>query len=163
MRYFTTSFAAITISLWLGGVVTLALLVMAVFLASGLDRETAGRAASAMFIWFARAQLVVGALALIAVFLGYLQRRSPLVVILFVLLGIAAVGAVIFSIHFVPRIDALRLSGQAESPEFKTLHKQSENLMTALMVVLFAATLLLPAFCRALLAPKEPKVDSLPA
>jgi hypothetical protein len=155
MRYITTSLAVITISLWLGGVVTLALLVMAVFLASGLDRETAGRATSAMFIGFARAQLVVGALALIAVFLGYLHRRSPLVVILFVLLGIAAVGAVLFSIHFVPRIDALRLAGQADSAEFKTLHKQSEHLMTALMIVILAAATLLPAFCRALLAPKE--------
>jgi hypothetical protein len=163
MRYFTSTLAVLTISLWLGGVVTLALLVMAVFMASGLDRETAGRATSAMFIWFARAQLVVGALALIAVFLGYLQRRSPLAVILFALLGIAAVGAVIFSIHFVPRIDALRLGGQADSAEFKMLHKQSEHLMTALMAVVFAAAILLPAFCRALLAPAEPKVDLLPA
>src|SRR4051812_34974472 len=109
MRYFTAAFAVLTTSIWLGGLITLALLVMAIFMGSGLDRETAGRATSTMFIWFGRGQLIICALALIAVFLGYLQHRGPISVALFVMLALGAVGAVIFSIYFVPKIDALRL------------------------------------------------------
>jgi uncharacterized membrane-anchored protein len=163
MRYLTTSLAVLTISIWLGGVVTLALLVMAVFMASGLDHESAGRATSAMFIWFGRAQLVVGALALIAVFLGYLQRRGVIPVLLFVMLAIAAVGAVVFSSYFVPRIDALRIAGQSDSGEFKSLHRQSEQLMQGITAVIFIATTMLPAFCRGLLPIAQPRGSSLDA
>jgi hypothetical protein len=162
MRYLTATLAVVMTSLWLGGLITLAVLVMAVFMASGLDRETAGRATSAMFIWFGRGQLIVGALALIAVFLGYLQNRGAIAMLLFAMLGLGAIGAVVFSAYFVPRIEALRIAGQAESVDFQTLHKQSEQLVKGLTGAVFVAALLLPAFCRALLAPK-PKADSLPA
>jgi hypothetical protein len=151
MRYLAAALAVISTSLWLGGLVTLAVLVMAVFLASGLDRESAGRATSAMFVWFGRGQLAVAALALIGVFLGYVQRRGGVAVALFVLLGLAAVGAAAFSAYFVPRLEGLRLAGQSTSPDFKAMHKQSEHLMTGLTAVVFAAALLLPAFCRAVL------------
>jgi hypothetical protein len=162
MRYLTATVAVLMTSVWLGGLITLAAMVMAVFMASGLERETAGRATSAMFIWFGRGQLIVGALALIAVFVGYLQNRGGISIVLFAMLGLGAIGAVAFSMYFVPRIEALRLAGQAESVEFRTLHKQSEQLMKGLTAAILVAALMLPAFCRALLAPK-PKSDSLPA
>jgi hypothetical protein len=105
----------------------------------------------------------VGALALIAAFLGYLQHRRGLTVAMFVVLAIAVLGAVAFSIYFVPKIDALRLAGQSESLEFKSLHKQSEHLMSGVMAVLFVAALLLPAFCRAMLVSAKARSESLPA
>jgi len=162
MRYLTATFAVVTISVWLGGLIALAAMVMAVFMASGLDRETAGRATSAMFIWFGRGQLIVGALALIAVFLGYLRHRGGVTMILFAVLGLGAIGAVAFSGYFVPKLETLRLAGHAESPEFQTLHKRSEQLMEGLTVTILLAAMFLPAFCRAVLTPK-PKSESLPA
>jgi hypothetical protein len=163
MRYLTASFAVITISLWLGGLVMLAVSVIAIFKTSGLDTQTAGRAASAIFILFGRGQLIVSALALIAVFFGYVQERRKLTMGLFAMLGLGAIGAVIFNMHFVPAIDKLRLAGQADSVEFKSLHRQSEQLMQGITAALFVAAVMLPAFCRSLFSPAEPKANSLPA
>jgi len=160
MRYFTSALVTLTTSLWFGGLVTLALLVMAVFIGSGLDRETAGRATSSMFVWFGKAQLVVAALALIATFLAYLQRRGGVVVFLFVLQIVATVGAVVFNMYIVPKLEGLRLSGQSKSADFQTLHKQSEHLMTIVMVILLLATLALPALCRRLALPTTTPTDS---
>jgi uncharacterized membrane-anchored protein len=162
MRYFTSALVTLTTSLWFGGLVTLALLVMAVFISSGLDRETAGRATSSMFVWFGKAQLVVAAVALIATFLAYLQRRRGAVVLLFVLQAVATVGAVVFNMYIVPKLEGLRLAGQSKSADFQSLHKQSENLMSVVILIMFAATLALPAVCRSLYAPRV-KTESEPA
>jgi uncharacterized membrane-anchored protein len=163
MRYLTSALVTLTTALWFGGLVTLALLVMAVFIGSGLDRETAGRATSAMFVWFGKAQLVVAAVALIATFLAYLQRRGGIVVTLFVLQIVATLGAVAFNMYVVPKLEGLRIAGQSQSADFKSLHKQSESLMSVVILILFAAALLLPKFCRALLGPLQPKSDSAAA
>ena len=155
MRYLTSTLIIVTTSLWFGGLVTLALLVMAVFFASGLERETAGRAASAMFVWFGKAQLIVAAVALIATFLGYLQRRGGIIVTLFVLQIAAAIGAVIFNMYFVPRLESMRSAGQSQSAAFQAMHKQSESLMSVAMLILLVATILIPAVCRALYTPRR--------
>jgi hypothetical protein len=170
MRYFTCAFAVLTTSVWLGGCVALAVLAVAVFRGSGLDRETAGKATAAMFLWFGRGQLLVGALALIAVFLGYLQRPKAgrgggAIAALFVLLAAASIAAAAFNMYLVPRIEQLRLTGQAQSAAFHVLHKQSERLMTGLTAALLIAAALLPAFCRAVLPPRAPAApaDASPA
>jgi hypothetical protein len=165
MRYLTATLAVLTTSLWFGGCVTLAVLAVAVFKASGLDRETAGNATSAMFRWFGVGQLLVGAVALIAAFLGYLLRPKAgpggaAITVLFSLLALASLAAVAFNMHFVPRIEELRKSGQAQSAAFQTLHKQSEHLMTGLTLVLLVAVVLLPGFCRAVLAPRRSETGS---
>jgi hypothetical protein len=156
MRYLTAALAVVTVSLWFGGCVALAVLAVAVFKASGLERETAGRATSAMFVWFGRGQLAVGALALIFAFLGYLQRPKfgggSAITLLFALLAVASLAAVAFNMYFVPQIEKLRLEGQSQSAAFQALHKQSEHLMTGQTALLLIAALLLPAFCRAVLA-----------
>src|SRR5258706_5114212 len=152
MRYLTAAMVILFTSLWLGGLITLALLVMAVFISLGLDRETAGRATSSMFVWLGKAQLVVAAVALIATFLAYLQRRGGIVVMLFVLQIVATLGAVAFNMYIVPKLEGLRIAGQSQSADFKSLHKQSESLMSVIIVILFGATLFVPAVCRALYA-----------
>src|SRR5260221_10831748 len=149
MRYLTAAMVILFTSLWLGGLITLALLVMAVFISSGLDRETAGRATSSMFVWFGKAQLVVATFALIATFLAYLQRRGPMIVVLFTLLTVAALGAVAFSMYIVPRLEELLIAGQSQSTDFQTLHKQSALLMTGMILIILCTTLMLPADCRA--------------
>jgi glucan phosphoethanolaminetransferase (alkaline phosphatase superfamily) len=155
MRYLTSSLIIVTTALWFGGLVTLALLVTAVFKTPGLDRETAGRAASSMFVYFGKAQLIVAAVALIATFFGYLQRRGGIIVTLFVLQIVAAIAAVAFNMYFVPRLDNLRSAGQSQSADFQAMHKQSVNLMSGAMFILLAGTILIPAVCRALFAPRK--------
>ena len=154
MRYLTSALVTLSTSLWFGGLVTLALLVMAVFISSGLDRETAGRATSSMFVWFGKAQLVVAAVALIATFLAYLQRRGGVVILLFILQAVSTVGAVVFNMYIVPKLEGLRLAGQSKSADFQSLHKQSENLMSVVILIMFVATLVVPAVCRSLYAPR---------
>ena len=163
MRYLTAALTVLTVSFWLGGCVTLAVLAVAVFKASGLDREAAGHATAAMFRWFGIGQLGVGALALLAAFFGYIfrprtGRGAAVIVAIFALLALASLAAVAFNMYFVPRIEALRKSGQSQSASFQLLHKQSEHLMTGLTLVLLLATLLLPPFCRAVLG--RPRSDS---
>jgi len=152
MRYLTTALLILSTSLWLGGLVALAALVMAVFISSGLDRETAGKATSSMFVWFGKGQLVVAAVALIATFLAYLQRRGAAVVAVFVLLALGTLGAVAFNVWLVPKLESLRLSGQSQSADFKNLHQQSEHLMTAVIAIVFVAAMTLPAVIRRLYA-----------
>lgn len=159
MRYFTAAFAIVTTAVWLGGLLTLALLAVAIFKASGLPRPVAGQAASAMFVWFGKVQLVASALALIAAFLGYLQSRSRVTMLFFTLLAIATVAAVLFNAIVIPRIESLREAGQTTTPEFQNLHRQSEHLMAAAAAVVLFAALTLPAFCRVLLADKR-KIES---
>jgi uncharacterized membrane-anchored protein len=108
-----------------------------------------------MFVWFGKAQLIVAAVALIATFLGYLQRRGGIVVTLFVLQIVAAVGAVVFNMYFVPKLEEMRSAGQSQSAAFQAMHKQSESLMSVAMLILLAATILIPAVCRALFAPRK--------
>lgn len=152
MRYFAAALTCLTVALWFGGVVTLALCVMAVFRAFGPgERETAGRAASLIFIWFGRGQLIVAGLALVGTFLGYLQGRRRTPMLCFALLAVGAAGAVAFNAFFIPRIEELRVAGEGSTAHFKMLHEQSEHLMSGIMLVLLVATLMLPAFVRAVM------------
>jgi hypothetical protein len=150
MRYFAAALTSVAVALWFGGLVMLAVAVMAIFMSSGLDRPIAGKATAAIFIWFGKGQLVVAALALIGAFLGYLQGRRRVPMALFALLALAAVGAVAFNMSFVNRLEELRLAGESASTQFQTLHKQSERLMTGMTLVLLVATAMLPAFFRSL-------------
>ena len=150
MRYFAAALTSVAVAVWFGGLVMLAVAVMAVFISAGLDKPVAGKATAAIFVWFGKGQLIVAALALMGAFLGYLQGRRQLPMILFALLALAAVGAVAFNALFIPRLEELRLAGESTSPAFQTMHKQSERLMLGMMLVLFAAVVMLPAFFRSL-------------
>jgi hypothetical protein len=155
MRYLASTLAVLATALWLGGLVALFLFAPAVFKAFGPeDRAIAGKATSTMFVLFARYQLALAGVALVAAFLGYLQRRSGLVVALFVCLAIATVGAVANNVLVIPPMEALRLGGESQSPEFRRLHGISMMVSVGITAAVFAATLLLPAACRAILRPR---------
>jgi hypothetical protein len=154
MRYFACLLAVLATALWLGGLIALFLFAPAVFKAFGPDeRAVAGKATSAMFVVFARYQLAVAGVALVGAFLGYLQRRSGLLIALFVCFAIGTVGAVANNVLIVPRMEALRLAGESHSPEFRKLHGISMGVSLGITVAVFAASLLLPAVCRAVLRP----------
>src|SRR4051812_25487164 len=122
MRYFASALVVLSTALWFGGLVALFVLALAVFKHSGLDRETAGRATSAMFVVFGRAQLAVGAVALIAAFLAYLPGKGRASVALFVILALGVVGAVVFNMVIVPKMEAMRMAGESQSQTFRTWH-----------------------------------------
>ena len=161
MRYVASTLALLATAHWLGGLIALFLFAPAVFREFGPDdRATAGRATSTMFVLFARYQLVLAGVALIAAFLGYLQRRTRLLIALFTFLALATLGAVANNIFIIPPMEALRLGGESQTPQFRKLHGLSMVVFLSITVAVAIATLLLPAVCRTLLAtPRE--TDSL--
>ena len=155
MRPLAATLAVLATALWLGGLAALFLFAPAVFKAFGPEeRATAGKATSAMFVVFARYQLALAGVALVAAFLGYFQRRTRLFVALFVCFAIATVGAVANSILLIPRMEALRLAGESHTKAFGKLHGMSMGVSLGITAAVLAAALLLPAVCRALLTPR---------
>ena len=154
MRYVASTLALLATALWLGGLVALFLFAPAVFREFGDDRATAGRATSTMFVLFARYQLALAGVALVAAFLGYLQRRTKLLIALFVCLAIATVGAVANNILIIPPMESLRLGGESQTPQFRKLHGLSMAVSLGITLAVFVAAVLLPAVCSALLKPR---------
>ena len=155
MRSLAATLAVLAAALWLGGLAALFLFAPAVFKAFGPeDRATAGKATSAMFVVFARYQLALAGVGLVAAFLGYLGRRSRLLIALFACFGLATVGAVANATLLIPRMEALRLAGESTTAEFRKLHGMSMGVSLGITTAVLAATLLLPAVCRALLKPR---------
>lgn len=157
MRYLASVIITVASSLWLGGLVSLAFYAPAIFKQFGSDRATAGIATSAMFVLFAQAQLYVAGAALFGAFLGYLVDRRSMFMGLFVLFGLATVGAVMNKMYFVAKMEELRASNQSQSGQFKDLHKQSMYLFVAVTTLVAAAVVLLPALFRTRTAAKDVK------
>ena len=142
MRYGWAMLTLLAWGLWFGGMITLFLLVSALFIN---DRQTAVVAAPRMFAVFERYQFVVAALALLSAALWRLvsPARTSISVI-FVLLVVAAVGLMISAIKIRPPMERLRLQDQSSSPEFERLHKASERLFACQALALLAAGVMLP-------------------
>jgi hypothetical protein len=145
MRYIAATLLVISSGLWLGGLVALAMFAPAMFKALDPDRATAGVATSAMFVLFARYQLILAAAALLAAFLAYVVERRAILMVLFALLALGAIGASINSFLYVPRMEELRRAGEATGDAFKTMHVQVRWLYTAIMLSVLGGMLLIPA------------------
>jgi hypothetical protein len=104
-----------------------------------------------MFVVFGRAQLAVGAVALIAAFLAYLPGKGRASMVLFALFALGVVGAVVFNLLIVPKMEAMRVAGEAQTQAFRTWHGYSMILLTAVTATLLVASLIVPAICRGLL------------
>jgi hypothetical protein len=164
MRYLAAALAVLATALWLGGLFALFLFAPAIFKAFGPeDRITAGKATSTMFVVFAKYQLVLAGVALIAAFLGYLQRRTGLLIALFVCFAIATVGAVANNVLVIPPMESLRLNGESTSPQFKKLHGISMAVSLGITIAVAAAALILPAACRAVLPARRDEDSLAPA
>lgn len=148
MRYIATALLILSSGLWLGGLIALAMFAPAVFKAFDPDRATAGVATSAMFVVFAKYQLVLAAAAVLAAFLAYLTERRGLLMVVFALFALGTLGAAGNSLFFVPKMEELRRAGESAGDAFKSMHVQVRWLYTGIMFAVLGGMLLIPAALR---------------
>lgn len=156
MRRVLPSLLVIVCSLWLGGLVTLFIVVKSLFVTFDADHTLAGLAASGIFGSFNRYQLVLAAIALVGSFFWRIQSRRGGVTALFFCFGLAAFAAIIVAGIITPHLDAMRLAQKTHTPEFARLHGISMLLYLGEMICLVGAGLLLPALIRSV-AQDEPR------
>jgi hypothetical protein len=136
MRNLFSFLTLLTWALWLGGMVTLFICVMALF---HTERASAIVAAPHMFLIFERYQLVLAAIALSSTFAWRFTTRLPPLVALFVLLTLAALGAVATPMYVTKKMGELRAENKVSSPEFQQLHRKATWIYRAQAVLLLAA------------------------
>ena len=136
MRYGFAFLTTLAWALWLGGLMTLFLLVSHLFSA---DRATAVVAAPRMFLAFERYQILLAAVALIATVAWRLTDQRGLITTLFVMFAVASVGAIVSASVITPKMEALRQAGQSSSPAFRALHGQSMIVFSLEAVALLIA------------------------
>lgn len=147
MRKVLPIMVSLALAVWLGGLVSLLLAVTTLFRA---DRDAAIDLAPRLFKTFEPVLLASLATALLATLAWRLlvSCSKPRKVLLALLLS--AAGPAVISIAFVtPRIDALRLEGRRDTPEFRELHGFSNVLYLAQITLALSAAATLPAAIRA--------------
>ena len=129
-------------ALWLGGLIALALFVIALFRE---DRATALVAAPLMFARFERAQLLFAAVSLLAV--GGLRLIEPRAVhsVIFTFFAVATLALVISATLIRPKLERLRVEGESAGPQFRHMHGQSMALYSLQASALALAALFIPA------------------
>jgi hypothetical protein len=160
MRYLASFVTALAWSLWFGGMIALLLFVTVLFKA---NRPIAVEAAPVMFVAFGRAQLLLGACALIGAFAWWTLSRRRVVMTLFTLFAIsAALAAGSLSLVVTP-MEQLRAEGLRESPQFKRLHGVSSAIYLGEAMLLLAAGAILPGAMRSISPHPEPAPALAPA
>jgi glucan phosphoethanolaminetransferase (alkaline phosphatase superfamily) len=134
MKRVLMTVALLAWGLWLGGMIAVIVLVIALF---SQDRAVALAAAPRMFHVFEVYQLFLAAAALAA---ALLWRRK----VLATLFALAAVGALASHLAITPRMDALQQLHQTETPEFAQLHGIATTVYMVDAALLLAAGLILP-------------------
>jgi hypothetical protein len=145
MRYIMSVILTISWALWIGGIAAVLLAVTAIFNEYPSDqRALAGRATAAVFRSFSFYELIVAAVALVAVVALRLMKPGYSRTGLFVLLALAALMAAISAGLITPRIDDLRAQGQSHSDAFKQLHGVSMTLFSGRALLLLAGSFFIP-------------------
>lgn len=132
---------ALAMSLWLGGLCAVIFFVSVLF---KTDRSIATAAAPVLFESFAKVQIVLAGIALLAALGTAVVNRSvwswPLVA------AIVAGGfaSAIIAFWIIPDMEALRAAGESGSPRFRKLHQLSTIFFTCEGIVLLIGTALLP-------------------
>jgi len=145
MSRIASTVAWVCVALWLGGMIFLFLAVQTLFAAfPRATSDVALQGAPALFRAFEKYQIVVAALALIGTFAWYLTRRDRLVMAVFVLLALAAAGAVVSTTLVTTRMERLRMAGESTSPQFRKLHGRSMMIYTSQAALLLGAAVMLP-------------------
>lgn len=150
MRYLASFVTALAWSLWFGGMIALLMFVMVLFKA---NRPIAIEAAPVMFVAFGRAQLLLGACALIGAFAWWVLSRRRAVMTLFILFAISASLAAASLALVVAPMERLRAEGRRDSPEFKQLHRISNVMYLGEAGLLLAAGAMLPGAMRTKISP----------
>jgi hypothetical protein len=145
MRYFLSALVSLAWALWFGGLIAIFLVVTQVSHTFATRRDIFGEAGSGIFMMFERYQLVVGAVALVSAFALRLLGPSRTGTTLFCLLALAAVGGVVSPLSITPKVEAMRVAGHTDAPEFKKLHGMSMMVYSADAVILLIAGMVLPA------------------
>ncbi|CAN5456983.1 hypothetical protein BH10PLA1_BH10PLA1_10620 [soil metagenome] len=139
--WLTRSVFLVAWALWLGGAVTLLILVSRLF---QFDRGLAVQVAPEMFLTFERYQVT---LAVVTVAAAIVNRASQTKSLLFVVPP-AALIATASAVFVTPRINHLRLMGQIETPAFRGLHGLSMVLYLVEVILLLIAGLIIARMSR---------------
>ena len=146
MRYTLVLLTTVVWGLWFGG--TIAVFVFGLYdFRPGVmsSHAVAAEAANAMFAVFAKYQLVLAGVSVLAAGLAFVTYPSRwtggLLGCLFAAFGIA----IIWGLALLPMMQGYSSQGLAGSPEFKRLHGQSMMALTIQAVVLLATAALLVA------------------
>jgi hypothetical protein len=142
MRYALNCIVATIWALWLGGLITMFISVIALF---STDENLAKQAAPILFNRFELYQMILAGSAVAAGLVWHFVARSGTrlaIVLVFILAGI---GATVARTAITPRMEELRLKGDSGGDEFKSLHGQSMLIYLTDTVALAIAGLALPA------------------
>ncbi len=142
MRYSLAVLTSLAWALWLGGLITLFVMVSHLF---RVDRTAAIAAAPKMFVAFERYQIILAAAALIATTLWRLTTPRAILTTLFFVFAIASIGTITSAVAIVPKMEQLRLRGMTEGLEFRALHGRSMLVYSGEVAVLLLAGFILPA------------------
>jgi hypothetical protein len=148
LRKLLPTLLAMTWALWLGGLVTLFIVVESLFVTFDSDHTIAGLAASGIFARFNRYQLVLAAIALVGSFFWRIQSRRGGVTGLFFCFGLAAFAAIIVAGVIAPNLESMRIARQTHTPQFIRLHGISMMLYLGEIVCLIASGFMLPLLIR---------------
>jgi hypothetical protein len=140
MRTLLCFLAAFAWALWLGGLMTLFLMVSHLFSA---DRNTAVVAAPRMFLAFERYQILLAAALLVASAVWRLREPRAMLTGLFFTVAIASMGAILSTMIITPKMEALRKAGHGSTPEFRSLHGRSMMVYTSEAALLVIAGIIL--------------------
>jgi len=133
MRTLWQMIALLAWALWLGGLITTFIFVLALF---HEDHALAAQTAPRLFHVFERYQLILAGAALGS---AILWRRRALSVLFF----LAAIGAVVSPLIVTPRIMDLQQQGLTHTEQFAQLHGESMMIYTADSAILLGAVFLL--------------------
>jgi len=128
-------------ALWIGGLLALFIFVSTLF---RNDREIAVQAAPQLFVAFQQYHLILAAIALVAIVAWRIVAPARMVLVMFVLLGLAACCGVAVAIWIIAPMEKLRMEGLGGSPEFKRLHGMSMMLYVGQAGLLLINGIILP-------------------
>jgi hypothetical protein len=142
MRYVLNCVVATVWALWLGGLITVMLSVIAIF---GSSFDLGKQAGPVIFHRFETYQMVLAGTAVVAGVLWQLSARSTTRLVIVLVFILAGAGATVAKTAITPRMDDLVAKGESEGDEFKSLHGQSMIIYLVDTAALAIAGLALPA------------------
>jgi hypothetical protein len=160
-RYILPILANLTLGLWLGGLVVLFLSVSGLF--ATYDRHTAGLGATTVFHRFEVFQGVLAILSLILTWPALPAKRSRTVAMTLVVVATVLAGVITFG--FSRKINAMRLAGTTDTPQFYAIHGASMGTYLVVTIVVLAAWVTVMAALRAetsATAPVDPVSPGVP-
>lgn len=134
--------------IWIGGLLGLLVAVSTIFRTLDPDRHAAGNIAAPVFGATERPMLVVAAMALLSCLGLVVAKRTFSRSATLLLIALAALIGVVEVAAISPRIDAMRLNKETDTPAFRSLHGASMGLYAVMVGTLGGAGMFLPRAIR---------------